>query len=94
MEQGKHSLTLLCRLWEREQRWDPCSELHEQLQNAVGRAGTAGPHPAQHCHGVGIRWEASKAQEQAGREEDAVRRTKPVTTYEGHVLREPGGTRG
>lgn len=58
----------------------------KELQNAAGRAGTAVPHPAPLCHGAGIRREVSKAQERAGREEDALRRAKPVTTYKGHVL--------
>lgn len=54
-----------------------------ELQNAAGRAGTAGPHPAQLCHGAGIRREVSEAQERAGREEDAAGRAKPVTHLQG-----------
>lgn len=63
-----------------------------ELQNAAGRAGTAGPHPAQLCHGAGLRREVSEAQERAGRKEDAVGRVEPVTTYEGHVLPPPAPT--
>lgn len=57
-----------------------------ELQNTAGRAGTAGPPPAQFCHGAGIRQEVSEALERAGREEDAVGRAKPVVTLEGHTV--------
>lgn len=57
-----------------------------ELQNTAGRASTAGPHPAQLCHGAGIRQEVSEALQQAGREEDAVGRAKSVITSEGHAV--------
>lgn len=57
-----------------------------ELQNSAGRAGTAAPHPAQLCHGAGIRQEVSEALERAGREEDAVGRAKCVTSSEWHAV--------